>query len=68
MIGRVIGAALTVAACGGIWWAYENIDLLRGSFWWEYRYIILLSGAVLALSLLDSLLERIKALWSKIRR
>lgn len=65
MIGRILGAILALAASGAVWYAYDQITLLRRTFWWEYRYLVLLVSAILILSLADWIINKISGLLSK---
>lgn len=65
MTGRILGAILALVASGAVWYAYDQITLLRRTFWWEYRYLLLLVAAILVLSLLDWIIDKIRGLVSK---
>ena len=51
MVLRLLAPALTIVACYGIWSAYENLTLLRGSVLWDLRYVVLCVTAIMVLSL-----------------
>ena len=53
MTARLLGPALTLAACLGIWAAYGQLGLLRGSVLWDLRYVALGVVAILILSLAE---------------
>lgn len=62
---RILGAILALILCAGLWYAYDQITLLRRSFWWEYRYVLLLVGGFLMLSLIDGILSRLASLFDR---
>ncbi len=65
MILRVVSILVSVAAAYGLWWAYDELTIFRRTVFWEYRYIIFGVGALLALSLLESLFGWIKTKTAK---
>lgn len=65
MILRTLSILVSIAAAYGLWWAYDELTIFRRTVFWEYRYIIFGVGALLALSLLESLFGWIKTKTSK---
>ena len=53
MMMRLLAPALTIVACYGIWSAYENLTILRGSVLWDLRYVVLCVTAIMVLSLAE---------------
>lgn len=60
MILRILSILVSLAAAYGLWWAYNELTIFRRTVFWEYRYIIFGIGALLALSVLESLFGWIK--------
>jgi len=60
MILRILSILVSIAAVYGMWWAYNELTIFRRTVFWEYRYIIFGIGALLALSVLESLFGWIK--------
>ncbi len=46
-----IQIALMAGAAGLTWWAWQEVNLLRGTVFFEYRYVLLLSLGFILLSL-----------------
>ena len=56
---RLIPPGLTVLACAGIWYAYDNITEIRRTGFWEFRFLLLLCGGFVALSVVEVIVARI---------
>ena len=53
MTARLLGPLLTLAACVGIWAAYGQLAVLRGSVLWDLRSVVVGIVAILILSLAE---------------
>ena len=58
MISKLIAPVLTVLACAAIWYAFNNLSVLRGSVLWDLRYVVLGVAAVLCLSAAEWIVKR----------
>lgn len=65
MILRILSILVAIATAYGLWWAYNELTIFRRTVFWEYRYIIFGVGALLALSILESLFGWIKTKTSR---
>lgn len=50
---RIIGLVLFAILCVLVWFAYDQMTVLRGTAYWEFRYLILGVVVFLALSLVQ---------------
>lgn len=54
MIFRILSIATALVAAGGLWFAYDELNIFRRTIFWDYRYVIFGCGAFLALSILEA--------------
>lgn len=65
MIFRILSIAIALIAAGGLWFAYDELNIFRRTVLWDYRYIIFGCGAFLALSILEAALGWLKTKFGK---
>lgn len=54
MILRLMQIVLMLAVTGLSYWAWQELNILRGTVFFEYRYVILMTGAILLFSIAQS--------------
>lgn len=60
MILRIIAIIVSLASAAGLWFAFDQLGILRRTVFWEYRFITFGCGAFLALSLIEFVMGWIK--------
>ena len=61
MIVRGMSILLAALACGGVWFGYTNLNILRGTPFFDFRYVVFAVSAFLGLSAIEWALGWVKA-------
>ena len=62
MVGRALALVGAVLAAVGLWYGWENLGLIRRTWFWDLRYVAFAAAAFLWLSLMESLVGRLRRL------